>query len=208
MADIGDGKTVTVGKSGIPKKLETSLPQPSTPPQLPQVAPSSSSSSSSTITAITCGDQAENVNVFAEYSGPKLFVKPATKSNRHLITNAITHCVLAGHVNKDMKDRVLQEIAKADAHHFLILFRNSGLQFRSLYSYLPESEEIIKIYGTGPRQVSSDMVEKIFKYNSGGKHFVAIPSKTMSVSVDAFVIYNHLWQHKKTGVAKRPQHPH
>ena len=41
-------------------------------------------------------------------TGPKLYVKPASKSNRHIITNAIAHCVLAGAVNQDNKDKVLQ----------------------------------------------------------------------------------------------------
>ncbi|XP_077990147.1 calmodulin-regulated spectrin-associated protein 1-like isoform X2 [Glandiceps talaboti] len=146
---------------------------------------------------------AQHANVFAEYSGPKLFVKPTTKTNRHLITNAITYCVLPGYVNRDMKDKILEELAKAEAKHFLILFRDAGCQFRAFYAYTPETEEIVKFYGTGPRQVAHSMIEKLFKYNSGGKHFSVIPSKTMSVSVDAFTIHNHLWQSKKAGLPKK-----
>jgi len=41
-------------------------------------------------------------------SGPKLFVKPSAKSNRHLITNAISHCCLAGIANNDQKNKVLE----------------------------------------------------------------------------------------------------
>ena len=41
-------------------------------------------------------------------AGPKLYVKPSSKSNRHIITNAIAHCVLAGTVNQNSKDKVLQ----------------------------------------------------------------------------------------------------
>lgn len=40
--------------------------------------------------------------------GPKLFVKPSSKSNRHIIINAISHCCLAGSVNTDLKNKVLE----------------------------------------------------------------------------------------------------
>ena len=31
--------------------------------------------------------------------------------------------------------------------------RDSKLQFRGLYAYYPDTDEVFKIYGTGPRQV-------------------------------------------------------
>ena len=40
--------------------------------------------------------------------GPKLFVKPSQKSNRHIIINAIKDCCLAGLVNQDAKNKVLE----------------------------------------------------------------------------------------------------
>lgn len=45
-----------------------------------------------------------------EYTGPKLYVKPSEKqkSNRHIIINAISHCCLAGVVNNDAKNKVLE----------------------------------------------------------------------------------------------------
>ena len=74
--------------------------------------------------------------------------------------------------------RVLEEIERCDCPHFLILFRwceitlwlfyailsrflkfitfphrDSKLQFRGLYAYYPDTDEVFKIYGTGPRQV-------------------------------------------------------
>ncbi|PRD20001.1 UNVERIFIED_CONTAM: Camsap2 [Trichonephila clavipes] len=42
-----------------------------------------------------------------DYTGPKLFVKPAAKSNRGIIINAI-NTVLAGAVNEDTKKKVLE----------------------------------------------------------------------------------------------------
>ncbi|KAK7489164.1 hypothetical protein BaRGS_00019542, partial [Batillaria attramentaria] len=98
----------------------------------------------------------------SEYTGPKLFVKPSAKSNRHIIINAISHCCLAGCVNTDMKNKVLEEIARSAAKHFLILFRDHGCQYRGLYSFDPDGDEAYKIIGTGPRQIASNMVERFY----------------------------------------------
>jgi calmodulin-regulated spectrin-associated protein len=57
----------------------------------------------------------------------------------------------------------LQEIARSTAKHFLILFRDAGCQYRGLYSFDPDSEEAYKIVGVGPRQLTSEMVEKFYK---------------------------------------------
>ena len=46
--------------------------------------------------------------LFLFWTGPKLFVKPTQKSNRSIITNAVSHCCLAGHVNKDKVDKALE----------------------------------------------------------------------------------------------------
>lgn len=59
---------------------------------------------------------------------------------------------------------MLEEIARSDSKHFLILFRDAGCQFRALYSYCPEREEVTKLYGTGPKQVNDNMFDKFFKY--------------------------------------------
>ncbi|XP_030830237.1 calmodulin-regulated spectrin-associated protein 2 isoform X6 [Strongylocentrotus purpuratus] len=134
---------------------------------------------------------------------PKLFVKPTSKSNRHIIINAISHCILAGVVNEKTKDKVLQEIAKADQKHFMILFRDHSLQFRSLYSFTPESEELTKVYGTGPRHITNKMTDTLYKYNSGGKHFAKVPSKSLSVQIDGVTISSAFWQSKRAVATKK-----
>ncbi|CAE1313065.1 CAMSAP [Acanthosepion pharaonis] len=135
----------------------------------------------------------------SDYTGPKLFVKPSSKSNRHIIINAISHCCLAGSVNTDLKNKVLEEIAKSDAKHFVILFRDAGCAFRSLYAYYPEREEAVKIHGIGPKLVTSKNIEKYYKYNSGGKSFSEVTStKHLSVSIDAVVINGNLWKNSKS----------
>lgn len=96
-------------------------------------------------------------------TGPKLYKQPTTKSNRGIILNAVEYCVFPGVVNRDSKQKVLDKINRSDAKHFLILFRDAGCQFRALYSYFPENESVLKLYGTGPSQVDEFMFDKFFK---------------------------------------------
>lgn len=81
--------------------------------------------------------------------------------------NAIEYCVFPGEVNRGKKNRLIEEITRSDGtstKHFLILFRDAGCQYRALYSYFPETEEVIKVSGIGPRLVTEDMFDKFFKY--------------------------------------------
>ncbi|XP_053100002.1 calmodulin-regulated spectrin-associated protein 2 isoform X2 [Hemicordylus capensis] len=138
-----------------------------------------------------------------EYTGPKLYKEPSAKSNKHIIQNALAHCCLAGKVNEGQKNRILEEMEKSDANNFLILFRDSGCQFRSLYTYCPETEEISKLTGIGPKSISKKMIEGLYKYNSDRKQFSHIPAKTLSASVDAITIHSHLWQSKRPVTPKK-----
>ncbi|KAG9483321.1 calmodulin-regulated spectrin-associated protein 2 isoform X2 [Eleutherodactylus coqui] len=142
-----------------------------------------------------------SVTSATEYTGPKLYKEPSAKSNKYIIQNAISHCCLAGKVNEGQKNKILEEMEKSNANNFLILFRDSGCQFRSIYNYYPETEDITKLAGVGPRSINRKMMDGLYKYNSDRKQFSQIPAKTMSASVDAVTIHSHLWQ------AKRPMTP-
>lgn len=96
-------------------------------------------------------------------TGLRLYKQPTAKSNRSIILNAVEYCVFPGVVNRDAKMKVLDEINRSESKHFLVMFRDAGCQFRALYSYIPETEEIIKLYGVGPKQVNDRMFEKFFK---------------------------------------------
>ncbi|TSM85956.1 Calmodulin-regulated spectrin-associated protein 1-B [Bagarius yarrelli] len=135
----------------------------------------------------------------AEYTGPKLFKEPSAKSNKPIIHNAISHCCLAGKVNEPQKNAILEEIERCESNHLMILFRDGGCQFRALYSFFPDTEEIHKLTGTGPKSITKKMIDKLYKYSSDRKQFTVIPAKTISVSVDALTIHNHLWQVKRPG---------
>ncbi|CAH0602855.1 unnamed protein product [Chrysodeixis includens] len=132
-----------------------------------------------------------------DYSGPRLYKQPTTKSNRGIMLNAVEYCVFPGAVNAEAKRRVLEEIARSESKHFLVLFRDAGCQFRALYSYCPDIEQVAKLYGTGPKHVNDRMFDKFFKYNSGSKCFSQVHTKHLTVTIDAFTIHNSLWQGKK-----------
>ncbi|XP_063759126.1 calmodulin-regulated spectrin-associated protein 3 isoform X2 [Eleginops maclovinus] len=137
-----------------------------------------------------------------EYTGPKLYKEPSFKSNKFIIHNAITRCCLAGKVNEAQKNKIVEEMETSMANHFLILFRDASCQFRAVYTMNPETEEMVRLTGIGPRLIAPEMVESIYKYSSDRKQFTAIPSKTMSMSVDAFTIPGHFWQ-KRPGTPKK-----
>ncbi|KAI7812795.1 calmodulin-regulated spectrin-associated protein 1-B isoform X1 [Triplophysa rosa] len=139
----------------------------------------------------------------AEYTGPKLFKEPSAKSNKPIIHNAISHCCLAGKVNEPQKNSILEILEKCESNHLMILFRDGGCQFRALYSYFPDTEDIHKLTGTGPKSITKKMIDKLYKYSSDRKQFTVIPAKTVSVSVDALTIHNHLWQAKRPAVPKK-----
>ncbi|XP_055285915.1 calmodulin-regulated spectrin-associated protein 3 isoform X1 [Moschus berezovskii] len=149
------------------------------------------------------GSNASSPASVPEYTGPRLYKEPSAKSNKFIIHNALSHCCLAGKVNEPQKNRILEEIEKSKANHFLILFRDSSCQFRALYTLSAETEELSRLAGYGPRTVTPAMVEGIYKYNSDRKRFTQIPAKTMSMSVDAFTIQGHLWQSKKPTTPKK-----
>ncbi|KAM8849537.1 calmodulin-regulated spectrin-associated protein 2 isoform 4-T4 [Spinachia spinachia] len=138
-----------------------------------------------------------------EYTGPKLYKEPSAKSNKYIIQNALAHCCLAGKVNEGQKNKILDEMEKSEANNFLLLFRDAGCQFRSVYAYCPETEEITKLAGIGPKSITVKMIEGLYKYNSDRKQFSLIPAKTMSASVDAITIASHLWQTKKQATPKK-----
>ncbi|XP_044036987.1 calmodulin-regulated spectrin-associated protein 3 isoform X2 [Siniperca chuatsi] len=137
-----------------------------------------------------------------EYTGPKLYKEPSFKSNKFIIHNAITRCCLAGKVNEPQKNKIVEDMEKSTANHFLILFRDTSCQFRAVYTMNPETEEMVRLTGIGPRIIAPEMVESIYKYSSDRKQFTVIPSKTMSMSVDAFTIPGHFWQ-KRPGTPKK-----
>ncbi|XP_026108444.1 calmodulin-regulated spectrin-associated protein 3 [Carassius auratus] len=142
-----------------------------------------------------------------EYTGPKLFKEPSFKSNKFIIHSALSRCCLAGKVNESQKNKIIVEMEKSSASHFLILMRDANCQFRAIYTRDGQSEELHRLCGVGPRVISSSAVEAIYKYSSERKQFNTLPSRTLSMSVDAFTIPAHLWHTKKHGTPKKVATP-
>lgn len=198
--DSGLGRATPPRRAPSPGMAGRHLPSPSGPGSLPPGLFSKRRPG-------TFDDNASDISSTAsstmDYYGPRLFKQPTSKSNRSIIQNAVSYAVFPGTVNQTAKHRVLEEINRSESKHFLILFRDSGCQFRAVYSYNPEMEEIFKLYGTGPKQVTDRMFEKFFKYNSGGKCFSQIHTKTLTQTIDAFTIHNSLWQGKKVNLPSK-----
>uniref|UniRef100_UPI00398F5D68 calmodulin-regulated spectrin-associated protein 3-like n=1 Tax=Pristiophorus japonicus TaxID=55135 RepID=UPI00398F5D68 len=135
----------------------------------------------------------------AEQTGLKLFKEPSAKSNRLILHNALNSCCLAGKANIDQRNQVIEALMKCKQNQCLILFRDYQCQFRALYCFCPETEEILRLCGVGPRQLTPEMITGLYKYNSNHKQFHAIPSRTLSASIDALTIHGHLWQGRKRG---------
>ncbi|XP_067829185.1 calmodulin-regulated spectrin-associated protein 3 [Heptranchias perlo] len=139
-----------------------------------------------------------------EYTGPKLYKEPSAKSNKYIIQNAISRCCLAGKVNEPQKNKILEEVERSKSNHYLILFRDTSCQFRAVYTFPPDSEEMHRVAGVGPKVITKNMIEGIYKYNSDRKQFTQIPTKSVSASVDAVTIQGHLWQTKRPATPKKP----
>ncbi|XP_050310591.1 patronin isoform X6 [Anthonomus grandis grandis] len=196
--DSGLGRATPPRRAPSPGMGLRHLPSPSGPGSLPglmtkgrRVFDDGSSDISSTPSSMM------------DYTGPRLYKQPTTKSNRSIMLNAVEYCVFPGVVNREAKKRVLEEINRSESKHFLILFRDAGCQFRALYSYCPDTEVVSKLYGTGPKLVNDKMFDKFFKYNSGGKCFSQVHTKHLTVTIDAFTIHNSLWQGKKVNLPNK-----
>ena len=134
------------------------------------------------------------------------------KSNRQTILNALTQVILAGKVNDRIREQVCDEIERHTdkIKHFIILFRDSRLQFRGVYAFLPLTNatasdtptRIERIFGQGPKDITESMVDTFYKYNNGSKQFSQVPIKSFSVQCDAVTISNQYWT-QQSAASKR-----
>ena len=60
-------------------------------------------------------------------------------------------------------DWCVQVVNNSEANHFVILFRDAGMTYRGLYTYNIEREEVLKIHGVGPKQLTPKMFERFYK---------------------------------------------
>ncbi|PAA90208.1 hypothetical protein BOX15_Mlig004131g1, partial [Macrostomum lignano] len=158
-------------------------------------AASAAAAASSTSTSVQRSGSVAHLT--AQDPNLRLFVKPKSKTNKHVINNAISHCCLAGIVNEPVKKKALADLDNSEMAHFVILFRDAKCQYRGLYGFIPESEVLVRLSGRGPRDIDHSMVDCFFKYNSGSKKFSEIKStKHLSPAIDAVSIQDRFWKNQ------------
>ena len=133
-------------------------------------------------------------------------LKINSKSNKLLIENSIKYVCLPGPVNKAPREAALRALEATDAasspKHYLILLRDhESSKFKSLYTYNPDLDQILKVYGVGPNELTPKMISNYYKYNSGGKRLQDMPSRSLSSQIDAITIAEPYWTNRK--VTKR-----
>lgn len=71
----------------------------------------------------------------------------------------------------------------------VLLYQHKSLAFRGIYGISPICDEYLRIYGKGPRSLSKDIpIEAYMKYSSSSRCFTAIPTKSITSTVDAISI--------------------
>ncbi|MNE81628.1 Microtubule-binding calmodulin-regulated spectrin-associated [compost metagenome] len=66
----------------------------------------------------------------------------------------------------------------------------SGMSSTSSTTGVPQN--LRKLVGKGPRTLTADMIKAFFRYDSGGKRFIAQPTKTFGVNTDAVVLSDQI----------------
>lgn len=130
-----------------------------------------------------------NVSSWTLYNGPKLYVKPTSKTNLQIVTNAISKA-LEGAANANTL-RKMQETIQTHSktcNHFLILFRNN--QFKSIYDYNDKSCSITKLDGIGPKSICLENIVKFYKFDSTKRQFTEVQTKQIGPTIIAITIAN------------------
>ena len=142
-------------------------------------------------------DRSRSVNKVANVSFNRV-------SNQQSVKNALTSVCLAGAHHDIPRNEAIQAIDHAFIHgvflrdedptitvvnQFVILFQSSkSLSFRGIYAVVPMSDDLIRIYGKGPKLIKVSQIDAFFKYSSSSRSFVDIPSKSITNTTDAISI--------------------
>ncbi|CAI4228406.1 unnamed protein product [Auanema sp. JU1783] len=122
--------------------------------------------------------------------------KVTNKTNRNVIQNALKFSIFPGSLNEGLRAKALKEIETSSSKHFIVLFRDSRLQYRSIYTWDEQKKNVVKLVGTGPQTCTEEMIDLMFKYDYGGKTFTSIPSKHFDSIIDGFTIQDTYWMKK------------
>jgi calmodulin-regulated spectrin-associated protein len=127
----------------------------------------------------------------------RLFREPSSKSNKSLMLQALKFSSLPGPVNAKSRKEVEDSLNNSGASHFMALYKQA--KYKGMYEveHLEDIFKIIKIHGTGPKEVTELMISDLLKYNSGLKSFQSVGSKTLSPAVDGFCLTAACWQTRR-----------
>lgn len=129
-------------------------------------------------------------------------VKRAT--NRQQLQNAIEFTLLAGQSNERERHAALETLAQSTAESFVVLLKSAKeLKFRALYESRTESDDARRIYSVvssayAPLRLTPDVVAQFFKYSSAKKQFLAVDTRSFTVTTDACALGDHLVFKKTT----------
>lgn len=105
-----------------------------------------------------------------------------------LLRNALTHVLLSGPLNKHHLDSCLQQLQEQDGGQHLVLLRGSqNHAFKGLYK-AHSSDWIGSVYGSGPSVFDKEKVKCWYKYDSGRRAFIEVPTKELVGSICAVVL--------------------
>lgn len=111
-----------------------------------------------------------------------------TASTTGLLRNALTHVLLPGPLNKHHLDACLHLLQAKDNGQFVVLLRgaqNHG--FKGLYQ-VHSPDCIGFVYGNGPALLDGKAVRCWYKYDSGRRAFLEVPTKELVGSICAVVM--------------------
>jgi hypothetical protein len=125
-------------------------------------------------------------------------------TNRQQLQNAIEFTLLAGQSNERERLAVLEALAQSTVESFVVLLKSAKeLKFRALYESRTESDEARRIYSVvssayAPLRLTPDVVAQFFKYSSAKKQFLAVDTRSFTVTTDACALVDHLVFKKTT----------
>lgn len=105
----------------------------------------------------------------------------AKQNNSKMIKNALQNVSLPGEMGRREREEVIAVI-DANPTSFVVLFKGvlGRTDYRALYrqDYSEQDQDgyITKVHGApgAPATITANMVDKFYKYNSGGKNFAQL----------------------------------
>ena len=112
-------------------------------------------------------------------------------STQTLLKNAITHVLLQGPLNEQHRENCVK-LLEEKPECFVLLRGAQNHAFRGLYA-MENAQFFRLLYGNGPPYIDcdGDLIKNWYKYDSGRRGFIDVPTRGAIGSVCAIVIDSH-----------------